>query len=131
MSRQAILSSKVTRYPARSALWSALGAATLGLFCSVAGAEERPEQLVVQYADLNLSTQQDANKLYTRLQRASDYVCRKFEGRSPAKARLHQKCYDDALANGVANVDHAVLTALHADKNIRLAQGRGVSQPRS
>jgi UrcA family protein len=130
MSRHSILSPKVVRYP-RSTLLSALGAATLSAFCSVAGAQETPEQLVVQYADLNLSTEQDAKKLYTRLQRASAYVCREFEGREPAKVRLRQKCYDDSLADAVANVDHAVLSALHADKNIRLAQGRGVSQPRS
>lgn len=131
MSRHSILAPKATRFHSHVALWSALGIATLGQLCSVASAAETPQQIVVQYADLDLSSQEDAGKLYARLQRASRYVCREFEGREPAKIRLRHKCYDEALTSAVASVDHAVLTAMHANKNVRLAQGKPVSEPRS
>lgn len=131
MSRHPCPSSNILRHPARAALWSTLSAATLGLFCSMAGAEETPDQVVVAYADLNLSSQPDAEKLYKRLQRASQHVCREYEGRNPAKARLRHQCYGQALTNAVANVNHTMVTALHADKNVRLAQGKASNQPRS
>jgi UrcA family protein len=101
------------------------------LFSSAACAAETPEKIVVRYADLDLSSQQDAKKLYARLQRASQHVCREFEGREPARARLRQQCYDEALTSAVADVDHAMLTAMHANKNVRVAQGKAASQPRS
>lgn len=131
MSPHSILASKAARQPVRVALWSALGVASMGLFSSAVCADETPEQVVVQYADLDLSSQQDAKRLYSRLQRASQHVCREFEGREPVKARLRQQCYDEALANAVASVDHAVVTAMHADKKVRLAQRKPASEPRS
>lgn len=131
MSPRSIDTREVTRNPLRHALWVALGSAALSLVCSAVPAEEAPKQLVVHYEDLDLSSQEDAKKLYSRLKSASRYVCREFEGRELAKSKLRHKCYDEALANAVTSVNHAVLTALHADKNLRLAQGRPVSQPRS
>jgi UrcA family protein len=108
----------------RAALWSTLSGVSLGLFSAGAVADEAPEQVVVQYADLNLSYTQDAKELYSRLERASKYVCREFEGRDPAKARLRKQCYDEALAGAVQSVNHAVLTAMHDGKRIRLAQSK-------
>jgi UrcA family protein len=131
MSPNSILASNASPQPVRATLWSALGVVSLGLFSSAVCANEAPEQVVVQYADLDLSSEQDAKRLYTRLQRASQFVCREFEGREPVKARLRQKCLDEALAGAVASVDHAVVTAMHADKKVRLAQGKTASQPRS
>lgn len=131
MLRHTIVTPKVARHPVRAALWSALGTATLILACSAAAAEETSKRRVVRYADLDLSSSQDAKKLYTRLQRASDYVCRELEGRDLAKVWLRQQCYDEALTNAVADVDHAMVTALHAGKNVRLAQRRAAGEPRS
>lgn len=120
MSRRSMLTNG-TRRLVRTTLWSALGGVSLGLFCAGAVADETPEQVVVQFADLDLTSPQDAKTLYSRLQRASRYVCREFESREPAKARLRQQCYDEALAAAVQSVNHTVLSAMHEDKRIRLA----------
>ena len=127
MSRQL----KAPRQIVHTVLLTTLSGVSLSLFGAAAIADETPEQVVVQYSDLDLSSTQDAKTLYSRLQRASKYVCREFEGREPAKARLRQHCYDEALAGAVQNVNHRVLTAMHEGKRIRLAQGKVANEPRS
>lgn len=131
MSRHPMQSSASRRATLRSALGSVLGAAAVGLFCSAANTGEVPEQLAVRYADLDLSSRQDSTILYKRLQRASRHVCREFESRDPSKLRLRQACYDQALTDAVASVNHAVLTALHADETMRFAERSTSVEPRS
>lgn len=115
----------------RGVLWSGIGAAAVGMFSAVAAADRAPGQQAVSYADLDLSSQQDAKILYKRLQRASRHVCREFDGRDLSRLRLRQACYAEALSSAVENVDHTVLTALHADKQIRLAGRNAAAAPRS
>jgi UrcA family protein len=88
--------------------------------------------MTVQYADLNLSSQSDAQLLYKRLRKASKSVCRDLESRDLSKKQLRDQCYEQALTGAVARVNHAALSALHAaDGSIKLVQRRSASEPRS
>ena len=77
----------------------------------------------VNYTDLDLSKQADAQTLYRRLQRASDRVCVQYKDyRDLGKMKLYNICYQDALARAVDGVGHArVKAAYAADENVRIA----------
>ena len=46
--------------------------------------------------------------------------------------KLHQDCYEQALSNAVASVDHANVTALYrSDSEVRLAQRGADSRSRT
>lgn len=84
----------------------------------------------VRYGDLDLSKQADAQKLYGRLQRASDDVCGEYkEFRNLQKMKLYNACYQDSLARAVDNVGHAaVKAAYNADDRVRIASRSKKSQ---
>jgi UrcA family protein len=86
------------------------------------GTAKVPET-TVDYSDLNLAKQADAQALYSRLQRASDRVCTQFkEQRDLRKMKLYNACYQDALARAVDSVGHASVQAVYAaDENVRIA----------
>jgi len=77
----------------------------------------------VDYTDLDLSKQADAQTLYGRLQRASEQVCVQYkEQRDLRKMKLYNACYQDALARAVDSVGHAtVKAAFAADESVRIA----------
>ena len=77
----------------------------------------------VNYTDLNLAKQADAQALYGRLQRASDQVCDQYkEPRNLIKMKLYNACYQDTLARAVDSVGHASVQAVYAaDENVRIA----------
>lgn len=77
----------------------------------------------VDYTDLDLSKQADAQTLYGRLQRASDRVCVQYkEQRDLRRMKLYNDCYQDALARAVDSVGHATVKAAYAaDENVRIA----------
>jgi UrcA family protein len=96
------------------------------------GAAEYDPRLVVQYTDLNLTTAEDARRLYSRLKAASRAVCSDFLSRELNRLPLRKECYAKALDNAVANVNHATVSALHAaNGNIRIAQRAYSSEPRT
>jgi UrcA family protein len=114
----------------RLVCWAAVGVAAMSLFTINAHAGEATPQRTVRYADLDLSKSTDAKALYGRLERASKAVCRSLETREVKRMQLHQACYEEALSNAVASVDHANITALYrADGSIRVAQ-RGIGSQR-
>lgn len=114
----------------RFATWTAVSAAAISLFAINAHAAEEVPHRTVSYDDLDLANPADAQALYSRLEHASKAVCRSYESREVTRMKLHQNCYEEALSNAVASVDHATVTALYrSDSNVRLAQ-RG-SDPRS
>ena len=102
----------------------ALSMATLTAHAaSPAVADTTSVQTVVSFSDLDLSKEADAKKLYARLQRASDHVCRdRKDVRNLALTRLQDACYQDTLARAVNNVGHpAVKAVFAADERIKLA----------
>ncbi|WP_129781241.1 UrcA family protein [Peristeroidobacter soli] len=89
-----------------------------------------PATTTVRYGDLDLSKQADAQKLYGRLQRASDNVCGEYkELRNLQKMKLYNVCYQDALARAVDTVGHAAVKAAYAaDDKYRFARRSTKSQ---
>lgn len=111
----------------------AVGAAALSLISFSASAALPPPQQEVQFADLDLTSKQDAERLYRRLRTASSEVCSDFRKRHSARMQeRYRECVSQAVENAVATIAHPSLTALHAAKNeVKLAQGVMKSAPRS
>lgn len=129
MSFESIQSARSAREGASShrVVCAALGAAALSLLAATAQAKDShfDDKVAVNYADLDLSKASDTKALYSRLRNASDKVCGWHDVRDIRGRMQHQICFDTALAEAVANVDHAALTQLHDDvQRIRVAQGR-------
>lgn len=116
----------------RHSVWTAIGIAGISLFAMNVHAEETFPQLTINYTDLDLSKQADAKTLYARLRTAARSVCRGLEGKELRHIRQQRACHAQALADAVASVDHANVTALYrSDGNIRVAQRGADSQRRS
>jgi len=77
---------------------------------------EGPKQLLVQYADLDLTRPAGAQVLFRRIQSAAKLVCSPLE----SKELLHNRfehCVSDAVARAVTHVDRPALSAyLHQDQ---------------
>lgn len=88
------------------------------------------QKTTVQYSDLDLSKQADAQTLYGRLQRASDRVCAQYkEPLNLSKMKLYNACYQDTLARAVDNVGHAAVKAVYAaDERVQIASRARKSQ---
>lgn len=87
---------------------------------ATSGAGSTEETAVrVSYSDLNLSSQDGATALYNRLQAASRAACGPqrsvFEAGSVHRLASNKQCYEDALNNAVASIDHPRLNRLHTD----------------
>ena len=67
--------------------------------------------VVVHYGDLNLNTKAGVAKLHARIHRAADTVCTPLESRVLGLRSLHKACVNDAVAQSVAAVNNARLTA--------------------
>lgn len=67
----------------------------------------------VRYGELNLDSEQGAKVLYTRIRGAAGNVCSSLDGRNLIEKKLWQGCLDKAVANAVAEVNKARVTALH------------------
>jgi UrcA family protein len=111
----------------RVARYVAACAFTALTFGAAAHAEEaidgKVAKATVQYYDLDLSKQADAQTLYGRLQHASDRVCIRYKDyRDLGKMKLYNACYQDTLARAVESVGHATVKAAYAaDENVRIA----------
>ena len=83
----------------------------LALTC-VAYAEPAPDQpqVVVHFADLDLSSSQGAAVLYRRLRTAAETVCAPLDGRDLERHMRFEACEQSALSRAVAEVDRPALT---------------------
>ena len=107
---------------ARRALLAALTVTSLS-FAAVSAHAGAPTQIEVSLAGLNLATQGDAKKAYSRLRTAAQKVCHGLESRDPRGRLQHDRCYQQALANAVADVHNGNVSALHlSDRTVRVAQ---------
>jgi UrcA family protein len=79
-------------------------------------AEPRPRAISVAYADLDLSSQDDAAVLLGRLRLAAARACEVREVRQPGPTlrRAIAACRDAAMSEAVAGIDAPELTRLHA-----------------
>jgi UrcA family protein len=80
----------------------------------VQAAEAPPyDTTIVAFGDLNLDSEQGIKALYARLRNGAEDVCASFEGRDLFFKKAWQKCFDQAMAIGVAQVNRPSLTTLH------------------
>lgn len=87
---------------------SALALALTQVACA-GPALERP-QVVVHFADLDLSRSQGAAVLYHRLRAAAETVCAPLDDRDLGRHIRFKECVQSALSTAVAEVDRAALT---------------------
>ena len=104
---------------------SALAIAAAGIIATNASAEPSSgavKKITVNYAELNLDKPAGVKKLYKRLRNASQYVC---GGRQAILAyRSAKRCYNEALAQAVIDVNKPLLSELHGVEVERLAGGK-------
>ncbi len=96
-----------------------VGMAVLGAPARAESVDRNIASMAVNYADLNLASEEGVDALYRRLRAAATEVCRGLEGREIAKLVKHRACYQQALSGAVAKLDLAPLTALHLRRSER------------
>lgn len=80
-------------------------------------------QVAVSLAGLDLAKPADAKEAYSRLRWAAKEVCPVLLSTDMRARQRHARCYSAALANAVATVNNAGLTALlDSDRTVRIAQ---------
>jgi UrcA family protein len=95
--------------------------ALLSLACAAAYADSTTVEFqtasAVRFSDLNLSRPADVARLYERIATAADKLCgpRSLTG-SYSKSGIYQSCYEDAVAQAVARVNQARLTAYYRQR---------------
>jgi UrcA family protein len=92
-----------------------LGLLGSGALPAVAGAAPSVTRnsVIVRYGDLDLSRRDDILALYTRLEHAARKVCRPHDWRELMGGFSPRKCRESALSDGVRQVNHSTLAALH------------------
>jgi UrcA family protein len=95
-----------------------LATGLLAFICAASGAAlaAEPSQSltkIVHYGDLNLDSEQGAQALYARLRSAARQVCSPLESAEMSRQRQWEKCFNNAVANAVGQVDKTMLSALH------------------
>jgi UrcA family protein len=95
---------------------SGVAVSVLSLAYAAAFADS-PHSSTVHFRDLNLDRPQDVARLYNRITVAADRVCgpRSLTG-SYYKTADYESCYADAIAQAVANVDHASVTSYYRQR---------------
>jgi UrcA family protein len=75
-----------------------------------------PKQLLVQYADLDLTRPAGAQALFRRIQGAAKLVCSPLASKDLLQTRF-EHCVSDAVAKAVTQIDRPALSAyLHQDQ---------------
>jgi UrcA family protein len=73
-----------------------------------------PPQLVVKFADLDISTPQGATALYGRIRSAAVKVC--WPSRDNASDQVNTACLQKAIADAVTTVNRPALSAVYEAK---------------
>jgi UrcA family protein len=111
---------------AKLTAFAALGAATLALFSANAAASTAAAAPAyeVRFADLDLASKHDTQRLYSRLRIAAREVCSDFaERKSPVMRDRYRECMNQALTEAIETIGNPALTALHVSKSdMKLAQ---------
>lgn len=92
--------------------------AALLLSCSAVTQAATPDsstapQVIVHFADLNLATPEGAQALYARIRVAAKQVCGPEDDRNLMVFGMRRACMHKAIADAIAHVSSAQLTALH------------------
>jgi len=107
---------KIDRKAGARALRTLVASAALTLLAQAGHADaqraDRPK-LVVQYADLDLTSASGAKILYRRIHAAAVKVCGIPDLMQLAAVAAAKACSDRAIADAVASIDNPLLTARH------------------
>ncbi|MBX5461590.1 MAG: UrcA family protein [Steroidobacteraceae bacterium] len=105
-------------------------AAVLALSCvagpALAGANDVDADVpraYVSYADLDLSTEEGATRLYHRIVRAAETVCPKSHALNLRAASMTQQCIADAVERAVNEVNSPQLARLATTNGKRPSRG--------
>lgn len=104
---------------------SAVAATALALFSVAAAATTiQAPSYEVRFADLDLTSKHDTQRLYSRLRVAAREVCGDFaERKSPLMRDRYKGCMNQALTDAIETIGNPALTALHVSKSdMKLAQ---------
>lgn len=99
-------------------LLGAVALSVLSLACVSTRAEVQfGHSSLVRFSDLNLQRPSDVAKLYERIAAAADRICgpQSLTG-SYSKSAIYASCYQDAVAQAVAEVNQAPLTAYYEQR---------------
>jgi UrcA family protein len=86
-----------------------------------------PQQLLVRFADLDLTRPDGAKSLFQRIKHAAETVCSPRDRSTLASHQLYKACVADAISTAVTQVDRPRLNAYYQSK----VQGRHVMSPQS
>jgi len=89
-----------------------LAAALTANPASAATVTDRSRQTVVRYSDLDLSRPEDARRLYGRIRGAAREVCESLRATDLQRAQIYKQCMHKAVADAVAQVQSAQVTAI-------------------
>jgi UrcA family protein len=89
------------------------GFAGLLLTTTLAAPATATDSVRVRYDDLNLATPAGNAVLLRRIKQAATVVCPEFPAGDVRRIRIFRPCYQEAVANAVANVHQPSLTALY------------------
>jgi UrcA family protein len=105
--------------------------AALALTCvAYAGpAPDRP-QVVVHFADLDLSRSQGVAVLYRRLRAAAETVCAPLDDRDLGRHLRFKACAQSALCRAVAELDRPALTEAGAARCSGVSRTSGAARER-
>ena len=88
-----------------------------------AGPVPQAPQIVVHFADLDLTRAEGATVLYQRLEAAAEVVCGR-EDRDIERSVQFKKCVQRAIANAVANVGRPAVTTYYRARTTPEPQGQ-------
>lgn len=94
---------------------AALAVMTLPL---VALADEKPPQVAVSYADLDLTHRAGTDVLYRRINAAATLVCSSFQEQALASIGRHKRCVKEAVSSAVAQVKELTATEVRQPNSL-------------
>jgi UrcA family protein len=108
----------ITSAPRRTLLAGAILGALALSFATVSSADDgtSPPQVVVKFADLDVSTSQGAAALYGRIHRAADDVCSRMYVNELAYRRHKNACLQQVIADAVIKANRPALSAVYASE---------------
>ena len=108
----------ISSTPLRTLIAGAILSALAFSLPTVSSAEEgtTPPQVIVKFADLDVSTAQGAQALYGRIHSAADDVCWRMYQSSAAYRLYKDACLQKVIADAVTKVNEPALSAVFASK---------------
>jgi len=109
-----LATSKLTVIRRSFALAAVIAASGFATSAFAAPSSDAPT-VAVRYDDLNLTTTQGVNTLYSRISHAASQVCPDLYSRDLTAVAAAQRCKAEAIAQAVRGVNNQKLALVHAN----------------